>query len=139
METWKQHIAVDSRHKLLFVTRVIEGISFVDVGTELSTAIEPALQDKRLSMMAEEALDKIINQYTIHDPDIGDYVAIRNIGILFEPALHINLHAKVDSWSRTRVLIIHHEGTIQNHVFFLTTNSETNYSLNLKDITYKTL
>ncbi|MFA7141576.1 MAG: hypothetical protein WC126_11360, partial [Proteiniphilum sp.] len=78
METWKQHIAVDSRHKLLFVTRVIEGISFVDVGTELSTAIEPALQHKRLSMMAEEALDKIINQYTIHDPDIGDYVAIRN-------------------------------------------------------------
>ena len=89
--------------------------------------------------MAEETLDKIIDQYTIQDPDVGDYVAIRNIGILFEPALHINLHAKVDSWSRTRVLIIYHEGTIHNHVFFLTTNSETKYSFNLKDITYKTL
>lgn len=139
METWKQHIAVDSRHKLLFVTRVIEDISFVDVGTELSAAIEHILYEKRLSMVAEEALDKIIDQYTIQDPDIGDYVAIQNIGILFEPALHINLHAKVDSWSRTRVLIIHHEGTIHNHVFFLTTNNETKYSLNLKDITYKTL
>lgn len=111
----------------------------MDVGTKLSSAIEPTLQDKRLSMMAEEALDKIIDQYTMHDSDMGDYVAIRNIGILFEPALHINLHAKVDSWSRTRVLIIHHEGTIHNHVFFLTTNNETKYSLNLKDITYKTL
>lgn len=139
METWKQHIAADSRHKLLFVTREIEDISFVDVGTELSAAIEHILHEKRLSMVAEEALDKIVDQYTIYDPDIGDYVAIRNIGILFEPALHINLHAKVDSWSRTRVLIIHHEGTIHNHVFFLTTNSETKYSLNLKDITYKTL
>jgi len=139
METWKQHIAADSRHKLLFVTREIEDISFVDVGTELSAAIEHILHEKRLSMVAEEALDKIVDQYTIYDPDIGDYGAIRNIGILFEPALHINLHAKVDSWSRTRVLIIHHEGTIHNHVFFLTTNSETKYSLNLKDITYKTL
>ncbi|MDD3910136.1 MAG: hypothetical protein PHN86_09325, partial [Proteiniphilum sp.] len=115
METWKQHIAADSRHKLLFVTREIEDISFVDVGTELSAAIEHILHEKRLSMVAEEALDKIVDQYTIYDPDIGDYVAIRNIGILFEPALHINLHAKVDSWSRTRVLIIHHEGTIHNH------------------------
>ncbi|KAF5057452.1 MAG: hypothetical protein PHS04_15075 [Tissierellia bacterium] len=139
METWKQHIAANSRHKLLFIKREIEDISFVDVGTELSAAIEHILHEKRLSMVAEEALDKIIDQYTIQDPDIGDYVAIRNIGILFEPALHINLHAKVDSWSRTRVLIIHHEGTIHNHVFFLTTNSEIKYSLNLKDITYKTL
>ncbi len=139
METWKQHIAANSRHKLLFIKREIEDISFVDVGTELSAAIEHILHEKRLSMVAEEALDKIIDQYTIQDPDVGDYVAIRNIGILFEPALHINLHAKVDSWSRTRVLIIHHEGTIHNHVFFLTTNNETKYSLNLKDITYKTL
>ena len=139
MEAWKQHIAANSRHKLLFVTHEIEGVSFVDVGTELSAAIEHILHEKRLSMVAEEALDKIIDQDTIQDHDVGNYVAIRNIGILFEPALHINLHAKVDSWSRTRVLIIHHEGTIHNHVFFLTTNNETKYSLNLKDITYKTL
>jgi len=139
MEAWKQHIAANSRHKLLFVTHEIEGVSFVDVGTELSAAIEHILHEKRLSMVAEEALDKIIDQYTIQDHDVGNYVAIRNIGILFEPALHINLHAKVDSWSRTRVLIIYHEGTIHNHVFFLTTNNETKYSLNLKDITYKTL
>jgi hypothetical protein len=139
MEAWKQHIAANSRHKLLFVTHEIEGVSFVDVGTELSAAIEHILHEKRLSMVAEEALDKIIDQYTIQDHDVGNYVAIRNIGILFEPALHINLHAKVDSWSRTRVLIIYHEGTIHNHVFFLTTNSETKYSFNLKDITYKTL
>jgi len=139
MEAWKQHIAANSRHKLLFVTHEIEGVSFVDVGTELSAAIEHILHEKRLSMVAEEALDKIIDQYTIQDHDVGNYVAIRNIGILFEPALHINLHAKVDSWSRTRVLIIYHEGTIHNHVFFLTTNNETKYSFNLKDITYKTL
>ena len=139
MEAWKQHIAANSRHKLLFVTHEIEGVSFVDVGTELSAAIEHILHEKRLSMVAEEALDKIIDQDTIQDHDVGNYVAIRNIGILFEPALHINLHAKVDSWSRTRVLIIYHEGTIHNHVFFLTTNSETKYSFNLKDITYKTL
>lgn len=139
MGAWKQHIAVDSRHKLLFVTREIEDISFVDIGTELSSTIEPALHDRRLSMIAEEALDKIIDQSTIHDPDIGDYIAIRNIGILFEPALHINLDVKIDSWSKTRVLIIHHDGIVRNQVFFLTTNCETKYSLNLKDITYKIL
>ncbi len=139
MEAWKQHIAADSRHKLLFVSYEMEGISFVDMGTELSAAIELSLQNRRLPMIAEEALEKIIDQYTVYDADIGDYIAIRNIGVLFEPALHINLHAKIDSWSKSRVLIIHHEGVVHNQVFFLTTSREAKYSLNLKDITHKTL
>lgn len=139
MDAWKQHIAADSRHKLLFVSYEMEDITFVDLGVKLSTAIESSLYNKQLSMIAEEALDKIIDQHTMHDSDMGDYVAIRNIGILFEPTLQINLYAKVDSWSKTRVLIILHNGVILNQVFFLTPNSEPKYSLNLKDITHKSL
>jgi len=139
MESWKQHIAADARHKLLFVTREVEGVSFVDVGAELSGILESELQNKRLAMIAGEAIDKIIDQHITRDADVGDYVAIRNIGILFEPILHINLHAKIDSWSKTKLLIVHHDGIIHNQIFYLTTTGEANYSLNLKDITHKSL
>lgn len=128
-----------ARHKLLFVSNEIEDITFVDIGAKLSAAIEHSLQNKRISMIAEDALEKIINQNTICNPDIGDLVAIKNYGILFEPALHINIHAKFDSWAKSKVLLVLLEGTIMNKIFYLSHCTDSKYSINLRDITYNTL
>lgn len=139
MKALKPYITTGARHKLLFVSHLIEGVTFVDVSARLSAAIELHLHKKRLSFIAEDAIDEIIKQNTITDPDIGEYVAIQNIGILFEPALGINIQSKFDSWARTRVLIVHNEGILKNDVFYLAASSDQRYSINLKDISIKIL
>ena len=135
----KSYITAGSRHKLLFVKSDVEGVEYVDIGKQLSAVIEPSLEKKRLPLLADDGLEKIIRDHTIHDAEIGDYVAIQNIGILFEPQLHFNLPLKFDSWAKTKVLIVRMEGTIQNDRFFLAGSVEDKYSINLKEITYKTI
>lgn len=139
MVNLKSYITAGSRHQLLFVKSDIEGVEFVDIGKKLSAVIESSLQAKRLPMLADDQLERIICENTFHNSDIGDYVAIQNIGILFEPQLQFNLPIKFDSWAKTKVLIVRMEGTIQNNSFHLAGCTDSKYSINLKDITYKTI
>lgn len=133
------YLTADSRHKLLFVKSEIEDIEFIDIGKDLSAAIESSLQKKRIALIADDRLERIIRENTTHDSVIGDYIALKNIGILFEPQLQFNLPIKFDIWAKTKVLIVNMEGTIVNNRFFLSGTSDINYSINLKDITFKTI
>ena len=135
MKALKAYITSCSRHKLLFTSTEIENVQFVDIGAELSALIEPYLQKKRLPMIADDSLESIIHKNTNHHAEIGEYIAIKNYGILFESDLHFNLHAKFDSWSKTKILIVFLEGTIKNKIFRLSKSENDKYSINLNDIT----
>jgi hypothetical protein len=88
-------------------------------------------------MIAEEALEKVINGNVVFSEDIGPYIAITNIGVLFEPALQLNLESKFSKWSRTYTLIIDaKEGTIENNRFYLAGSNQMTYSVDLSSITY---
>lgn len=137
MEVLNPLIFADSRHRLLFISNEAEGLTYVDIGAQLSVAINSILHGKHLAMKTDEKLEEIIDQNTKTDLNIGDYVAIRNIGILFEPDLKINLHTKFDTWSKTRLLIVFLEGALQDNVYYLSSDKDPRYSINLKDITYK--
>ena len=102
MRILKQYIPTGARHKLLFTSHHAEGMNFVDIGALLARAIESSLSNRHLSFVAEEELEKIIKANVCHSSEIGDYIAIRNIGILFEPALRLDLHAKFSTWSKVR-------------------------------------
>ena len=81
---------------------------------------------------------KIFKANVCHSSEIGDYIAIRNIGILFEPALRLDLHAKFSTWSKAYVLIVDSaEGTIQKDIFYLAGDTDSSYRINLSDISYK--
>ncbi len=139
MKTLQQYIPSGSRHRLLFTSHYPEGVVFMDMGVSLSMAIEPLLSNRRISLIADETIDDIIKSHIVSDPEIGEYVAIRNIGILFEPALQLDLHAKFSSWSKTYALIVDvAEGSIKNDVFYLAGTNDQSYSINLSDIPYKT-
>lgn len=127
-----------SRNKLLFVQGVIEGVYFIDIGLQLSSYIETIMDKRNLSMLVEDKLNSIISAET-QTIELGDLVAIRNIGILFEPELKLDLHSKLDQWSRDRILIVNLEGSIVNDIFYLGKGTNPAYSCSLKNITYKTI
>jgi hypothetical protein len=134
--TLKTFMSPVYRNKLLFTSKEIENVKFTDIGELLSEAIEPDLQNRHLPMIADDALDKIIREHTVNDKETGDYVAIKNIGILFEPALHFSLQVKFDSWAKNRWLIVYKEGEIKDKTFYLSNSHDAKYSINLSTITY---
>jgi hypothetical protein len=139
MDIFKPYLAMNARHKLLFTQKEVEGIAYVDIGLLLSKAIESAIDSKRLVMKADDELEKIINSNLKNSSEIGEYIAIKNIGILFEPSLKIDLHTKIDSWAKSHVLIILKEGKFYNDIYYLSSEKDSSYSINLNDINYKTI
>ena len=130
-----KYINKDSRHKLLFMPFSSIIVPYIDIGQELSKAIEFNIDNKRLSLIADDALEKIISSNIVNDKDIGKY-----IGILFEPALKFNLRAKIDSWAKSFILIIDsNEGTVINNIFYLAGDFKSSYSINLTEISNKTI
>lgn len=125
-----------SRNNLLFTSTEVEGFSYVDIGRQLAEKIENHLQKKRLGIIAEDALKKILSQGSCKNEDVGEYLAIKNIGIMFEPALHLDVKTILKNWSRDHVLIVKLEGKIQNGIFYLSPKA-TKYFVNLNDITHK--
>lgn len=139
MDIFKPYLAMNARHKLLFTQKEVEGIAYVDIGLLLSKAIESAIDSKRLVMKADDELEKIINSNLKNSSEIGEYIAIKNIGILFEPSLKIDLHTKIDSWAKSHVLIILKEGNFHNDIYYLNSEKDSSYSIILNDINYKTI
>lgn len=138
MITLKPYISTINKHSLFFLKERTSDIKFVDIGTLLVHAIESSLDNQNLPFLAEEELEKIINKNVCHSSDIGSYIAIRNIGILFEPTLRIDTQAKFSAWSRNYTLIVDiAEGTIQNDIFYLAGDTESTYKINLSDIPYQ--
>lgn len=136
MLTIKQYLPQGASHRLLFTSYFPEDMRIVDLGALVARAIEDSLSKKSLPFIADEAIEDIIQKNICHSPVIGNYVAIRNIGILFEPALQLNICTKVSSWARSYALIIDgNEGVIKNNIFYLST-AEGKYSFSLSEISY---
>lgn len=114
-----QYLSYDPRNKLIFAPRLDQHLQSVDVGFELSKAIESDLTSKYLPMIAEDCLNTILRKAIREDSIIGAYIAIENWGILFEPALNLNLVSIFDSHSKSNVLILVDCGQADNEMFHL--------------------
>ena len=126
-----------SRNHIAFVTGDAEGVSFVDLGYELSTKIEDILNDRRLSMKAQDYLKEIIASNIHKDSEFGEYIAIKNIGILFEPELNLSVESLLNSWSQNTILFIEMEnGKVENGRFYLVDGCPTQYSVELNNYNY---
>lgn len=135
-----KYLSVGLRHKLFFVSSQDHDVNFVDIGFKLSKAIENNLDNKHLSLLADEKLEKLIKSNVVSNPEIGKYVAIKNIGILFEPKLKLDLRAKFDSWAKSYVLVVDaKEGIMINNTFYLASAYNSSYSIDLSEISYKTI
>ena len=86
-------------------------------------------------MYASDAIRKMIRQHTHEHSDYGRYVALSNIGILFEPALAFNLETIIEQTSKDELLIIQAKGCVANERFFFLSQQD-DLSFSLKDLTY---
>ena len=114
-----QYLKYNPRNKLIFTPKIDPNLHSVDVGFELASIIKNDLASPFLPMVAEDCFNSIMRKSTFHDEILGDYIAISNWGILFEPELKLNLLSLFDSYSKGQTLILVNCGEADNECFHL--------------------
>lgn len=99
----KQEVATyakqDLRNKIVFSKQCIEGLEYLNVGL----AFAGKLRDNSLPSLA---IQQLFSDAVKADENIGRYLAIFNIDILFEPELKLDVGNLFDSYSKNQCLII---------------------------------
>ncbi len=128
---------LEVRNHIAFIRKPIEGLETVDVGCLLSEWLrQQDLTSQFLQMEVNNELDEILSQEYERD-DIGDYLVITNIGILFEPALQVNTRALLEHHSDRKLIIVLSEGVVDKEgckYYFLSPSDS--YSIDLNGLSY---
>lgn len=114
----------------------LPGLFYLDVGVILSGEISPILNDSKLSLKAKSKLDKILSaELEKNRKQNQNYLALKNLGILFEKELKIELMNIIKQFSDDCALVLKHEGKIKEDCFYF--NTERGIATDLKSITYR--
>ena len=135
IELISNYISQATRNRLVFCHDHIEGLKFVNVGQDLANRL--SFENTRSPMIAYAAEDAMaeIMSLTQEDSLIGPYVAIDNIGILFEPDLGFNLKSTLDSASTNKTIIICSDGMVKDDKFFFFQKGD-DYFIDLKGLSF---
>lgn len=125
----------DGRDHLAFINQPIEGFERLDVGRVLSAWLKQQdLHSQFLQMEVNDELDEILDQSCEH-PQIGDYLMLENIGILFEPSLQLNVRALLERHSDRKLIIILSDGFISGSKYYFMSPSDK-YYIDLSGLSY---
>ena len=109
----------------------------MDVGLEISIFVEDKLGDRRLSMRTQDYLNTKLRSHISHSEDFGEYIALKNLGILFEPLLKINIEGFLDRWSQNMILFLDiGKSVISDNFFFLSKGCSSKYTVSLEGLNY---
>lgn len=131
----KTFLSKKPKYKLVFDISSSLDVESVDSGAYLAEALLPKVQKKNLNMYASDAIRKMIRDCTHEHIEYGRYVALSNIGILFEPTLAFNLETIVEQTSKDELLILQAKGVVEKDRFYFLSPSH-NLSISLKSLNY---
>jgi len=120
---------------LVFCHESIEGLTFLNLGKVLASALSSEnLRSPMIAYAAEDILTEILStpQY---DSRIGHYMALDNIGILFEPELELNLKSTLENASTNKTIIIRSDGVILSDKFYFL-QPDDGMIIDLKGLSY---
>jgi len=124
-----------SRNKLIVCASELDGLRFADIGQLLSAKIKSESSASKISLIAQSELEKIMTDSIHVHEDLGSYIAIKNLGILLEPDLKLDITAFLSRHSATNPLFIQWKGAInQDKLHFLT--EENGITINLDNISH---
>ena len=126
-----------SRNHLVLSNGCVDGLFYFDVGFEIASIVEPVIGDRRLSMRTQDRLNKLLSEHTHQDATFGQYLALRNVGILFEPLLKIDVEGLFDRWSQNTTLFVDiGKGSVEDNRLYLLKGCSEQYSVSLQRINY---
>ena len=126
------YLSIMPKNRLVFDLNDSLGMDCIDIGYQLASALTGM---ESPSMLAINVINRLIYELKSFDDRIGYVIAFKNVGILFEPALKINLEMLIDSVSKSVTLVICSPGIVKNDTFYFL-NENTGISIDLKGMSY---
>lgn len=126
------YLKQNSKHKLVFTKSEPAGFVFTDLGYEMASRLDGQVSP---SVVATAAFESVASRRTQDHPIYGKYLAITNIGILFEPELKLNVRLLLESLSHDTLLVVCSDGVIQNDTFHFDDSTE-DYDIALSGLSY---
>lgn len=108
------YLQQNTRNKIVFCREGIDGIRFINVGSELSQILGENPDDM---VGADTAYKQVLGQ-SQENSLIGMYLALANIGILFEPDLRLDVRSILDAYSKNQCLIVKTNAEIADDRFY---------------------
>lgn len=109
----------------------------LNMGRELAKTIPAFDRHNELAFQfsVQEAVNRIVREHTISEPNLGDVVLVENLGILFEPELHIDVPELLRRVSRNTLVVLLWQGEItKDKLYFL--RSSSSYCISQSEINY---
>lgn len=135
MDDIQAYCAGDTRNKIIICDSCIPALHYVDVGLELATLLNQ--NQSQTSTCDYAALCRQIFKTTSFNERVDFYLALKNIGILFEPSLHLNLRTIVENYSVGQSLFMSAEGCIESDKFLFM--GDATCAIDLHGLSYKQL
>ena len=127
-----EFLSTTPKNRLVFDLNGSMGIDSIDVGYQLASTLKDM---ESPSMLVGNIINKLILEHKTFNDSLGYVIAFKNIGILFEPALKINLGMMLDSISKSITLVMCAPGVVKNDTYYFM-NENSGISMDLKGMSY---
>jgi hypothetical protein len=108
------------RNKLVISSRELENFEYLDVGLELSKVLSLVDLDKVSTNQLLEYFDGLVKDHVFQNRDFGYVLALKNVGILFEPQLVLNFTTFVERTSQNVLVVLNWRGVVDGKkLYFL--------------------
>ena len=134
-EMISKYLAINSRNKVIIYRKEILDLFTLDIGQSLSHIIYQYEKHEFSPTRVAEDLEKLCFGAIKFHEHYGDYLSIKNLGVLFEPELKINFLLLLEKLSQNNALFIEWEGDIEDsHLYFL--SKENGIKTNIKNLSH---
>lgn len=135
MNQLNTYLNSEARNRLIIHFEQLPELHYLDIGLELAELLHSTKDLGKLSLKFPSLLQKALSQGTKNHPTWGSYLAVNNIGLLFEEDLKLDFARFLFSYSQNIPLFLLWDGEFDSHTLYFL-SKENGIPINLHDLSY---
>ena len=124
-----------ARNRIILCKKTKPNLKWLNLGSVLSKKLLLLEGDTKLPLKALIIINEILEANIINDSSCGHYLAIKNLGILFEPELKTDFVQILDKYSSLNTLFVKWDGEIEDGILYFLTK-EKGQKIDIKNLSH---
>lgn len=134
-EALSKYLHSQSRNKIVFLKKPLSRLDSLNVGFEVAKELKPILSDSKVGLKSLLIIDDIFSKSILESNVYRKYLAISNLGILFEQDLKVDFVNLLDKYSTNNILFVYWEGEIEDGILYFLTK-EKGQKIDIKNLSH---
>ncbi len=132
----ESYLQLNPRNKIIISKGEVVDVKYLDVGSEFSEILMEITTEKHFALKAKIALESLLEKSTgPYENKSYSVLALKNLGILFEPDLKLDFLSLLDRQSKENALILKWDGEVDSgKLYFL--SREKGVKINIKNLSH---